>query len=68
MRMRNGKLRSAIVIVSRGLPGIFRSFFVLTIEHALGVRRGVNAKICREADTDRSWPLVAPGVRPISRA
>jgi len=68
IRMRTGKLRSAIVIILRGLPGMFCSFFVLTIEYALGIPRGVNAKICREADTDRSWSLVAPGVRPISRA
>jgi len=31
----------------------------LQIEYALGVPRGVNAKICREADTDRPWSLVA---------
>jgi hypothetical protein len=37
------------------------------LDYALGIPGAVNAKICREADTDRSWSLVAPGVRPISR-
>jgi hypothetical protein len=44
------------------------SMFVLWLgEYALGNPGGVNAKLCREADTDRSWSLVAPCVRPISR-
>ena len=44
--MRTGKLRSAAVIISRGLPGISRSLFVLkpgchgrfTVSSCLGLR------------------------------
>lgn len=63
--MRTGKRRSAKVIISRGLPGILCSFFVLASEYALTVPRGVNAKICHEARI----PIVAAvalGVRSIS--
>jgi len=45
--MRTGKVRSAIVIMSRGLPGISYSLFVFVAsEYALGVPGRVNAKIC----------------------
>jgi hypothetical protein len=58
--MRTGKRPLARVISSRELPALF----VLTRRYALGVLRGVNAKMWSKADTGRAWELVAPA-RPL---
>jgi len=65
--MRMGNVRSAIVIISRGLPDVSCSLFVRIGEYALSAPGGVNPKICREAAiTDRLWLLIAYGVPSIS--